>query len=114
MADMKDFLAKLNEDKAFADEIAAVQSMEELLAKAKAAGFDVTEDELAIWAGAQPNGELTDDELDAVSGGGPFSRFHRSFNPPNRLLGARSLQSLNFAFDYLTTNPDTARLSKAC
>ena len=79
MADMKDFLAKLNEDKAFADEIAAVQSMEELLAKAKAAGFDVTEDELAIWAGEQPNGELTDDELDAVSGGGFFERFRRPF-----------------------------------
>lgn len=89
MADMKDFLAKLNEDKAFADEIAAVQSMEELLAKAKAAGFDVTEDELAIWAGEQPNGELTDDELDAVSGGGPFSRFHRSFKTlPRRTKSA--------------------------
>ena len=80
MADMKDFLAKLNEDKAFADEIASVQSMEELLAKAKAAGFDMTEDELAIWAGAQPNGELTDDELDAVSGGGVFEK-----RPPNML-----------------------------
>lgn len=79
MADMKAFLVKLNEDKAFADEIAAVQSVEEMLAKAKAAGFDVTEDELAIWAGAQPNGELTDDELDAVSGGGPFSRFRQPF-----------------------------------
>ena len=63
MADMKDFLAKLNEDKAFADEIAAVQSKEELLAKVKAAGFDVTEADLA------GTGELTDDELNAVAGG---------------------------------------------
>ena len=63
MADMKDFLAKLNEDKTFADEIAAVQSKEELLAKIKAAGFDVTEADLT------GTGELSDDELDAVAGG---------------------------------------------
>jgi len=69
---MKDFLAKLNEDKAFADEIAAAKSEEELIAKIKAAGFDVTEADLA------GTGELTDDELNAVAGGSVMDRLFQT------------------------------------
>lgn len=86
MADMKAFLAKLNEDKAFAEEIAAVQSKEELLAKVKAAGFDVTEEDLAELDGEQFSGELSDDELDAVAGGGPFGNLRRPCENCGRMV----------------------------
>lgn len=68
MAALKEFAAKMAEDKAFAETFANLTSKDEFLAKAKAEGFALTEEDLTEFAKAGKN-DLSDDDLENVSGG---------------------------------------------
>jgi predicted ribosomally synthesized peptide with nif11-like leader len=67
MAGVQEFAKKLAEDADFAKQFEGVQSTEELLAKIKAAGYEVTQEALKSLAGAE--GEISEDELDNITGG---------------------------------------------
>ncbi|MBP3648870.1 MAG: Nif11-like leader peptide family RiPP precursor [Clostridia bacterium] len=60
---MKNFLAKVSEDKALAEKASKLERAE-LIALAKELGFELTE---ADWA--QPEGEISEGEMDDVVGG---------------------------------------------
>lgn len=66
MAGLKEFMQKLAEDTGFAEGFKDAKSMEEILNKIKAAGFEVTEEELKAAAKTE---ELNDDALEGVAGG---------------------------------------------
>ena len=74
MADVKEFAKKIAEDQALADALAETASTEEFLAKAKEAGFELTEEDLAKLA-VVSEGELSDDELEGAAGGLMASAF---------------------------------------
>ncbi|MDR1977878.1 MAG: Nif11-like leader peptide family natural product precursor [Synergistaceae bacterium] len=63
----KGFLAKLSEDKEFAEKLNAIQSDEGCLKMAKDFGFDFTNEELKLCVVS--TGELSDDDLEKVAGG---------------------------------------------
>lgn len=67
MATTKEFAAKMAEDKAFAEAFAGLTS-DEFLAKAKAEGFEFTDEDLTELVEAGGNA-LSDDDLENVSGG---------------------------------------------
>ena len=50
MADVKEFAKKIAEDQALADALAEAASTDEFLAKAKEAGFELAEEDLAKFA----------------------------------------------------------------
>ena len=79
MADVKEFAKKVAEDKALAEALAKAASKEEFLAKAKEAGFELTEEDLAELAKSS-KGELLDDGLEGVAGG-----YWQSFRPIREL-----------------------------
>ncbi len=60
---MKNFLKKVSEDKALAERFSKLDKAD-LIAAAKELGFELTEADFA-----QPEGELSEDELAVVSGG---------------------------------------------
>ena len=62
----KKFLEKMKEDADFAEKIKNAKDIEETKAIIKEADLDFTEDELA----QAQQGELDDEQLDAVAGGG--------------------------------------------
>ncbi|MBE5781795.1 MAG: Nif11-like leader peptide family natural product precursor [Clostridiales bacterium] len=63
-ANMKNFLAKVSEDKGLAEKIGKLEKVDELIAAAKAIGIELTEADFA-----QPEDALNDQELTAVTGG---------------------------------------------
>lgn len=65
---LKKFLEKVSEDKALAEKVSAEKDPAALFALAKEMGFELTEDDLK-----KPVEEISDDELDAVAGGGDVS-----------------------------------------
>lgn len=68
MAGIKELKQKIESDKAFAEGLKKAADDKELLQKIKDAGFDVTPGELAGFAD-DAEGELDDDQLEAVAGG---------------------------------------------
>lgn len=60
---MKNFLAKVSEDKALIEKISKLDKAE-LIAAAKELGFELTEADFV-----QPEGEISENEMDAVVGG---------------------------------------------
>lgn len=76
MAALKEFAAKMAEDKAFAEAFANLTSKDEFLAKAKAEGFALTEEDLTELAKAGKNA-LSDDDLENVSGGSLGNMFFK-------------------------------------
>jgi hypothetical protein len=79
----------------------AAKSVEELLALAKANNIDMTEDEAATYF-AQLNpksGELDDDELDAVAGGGCQS------GSSGRIVVSSACECFNGQFEHVCVNP---------
>ena len=68
MADVKEFAKKAAEDQELAEALAKTASKEEFLAKAKEAGFELTEEDLAELV-QMDEGELSDDELEGAAGG---------------------------------------------
>ena len=69
MAGIKEFMEKMTSDEAFMEDIQKSADANELMSKIKNAGFDVTPEELANALNSGENGELSDNELDAVAGG---------------------------------------------
>ena len=67
-ADVKEFAKKIAENQALADALAEAASTDEFLAKAKEAGFELTEEDLAKFA-VVSEGELSDDDLEGAAGG---------------------------------------------
>ena len=68
---LEEIKAKEKEDKAFAASLKEAKTQEELVKVLKAAGFEVSMDEVG------KTGELSEDELDSVSGG--TSQSHLEF-----------------------------------
>ena len=76
------FLNKLSSDESFRDQLQSAPTLEAFLAKAKEAGFDVSE---LVWvdfvkrhlsdSSEMSDEELSTDELKAVAGGGWFDHF---------------------------------------
>ena len=63
-ANMKNFLAKVSEDKALAEKIGRLEKVDELIAAAKAVGIELTETDFV-----QPENALSEDELTVIQGG---------------------------------------------
>lgn len=62
---MKNFLEKLSEDRALAEKLGSEKDPAVIIAAAKELGIELNEADLK-----KPAEELTDDELDAIAGGG--------------------------------------------
>lgn len=65
---MKKFLEKVSEDRALAEKVGAEKDINALIAMAKEIGIELTKADFE-----KPAEELSDDELNAVSGGGDVS-----------------------------------------
>jgi len=65
---MKLFLEKVSENKELAEKISAEKDINALIAAAKELGFELTEADFQ-----KPVEELSDDDMDVVSGGGDVS-----------------------------------------
>ena len=90
MADVKEFAKKVAEDQELAEALAKAASKEEFLAKAKEAGFELTEEDLAELAQIN-EGELSDDELEGAAGGISFDAFCMPCSTCGRKLPMGSL-----------------------
>lgn len=62
---LKLFLCEAEKDKEFMEKLKTAKSPEEVAEMAKEKGFELTADEVML----QPDGEISDAELDEVSGG---------------------------------------------
>ena len=67
---VKAFIEKLNSDETFRSQIATAGSQEARLQMAKEAGFELSTEELSSIIDQFVDEELSEDELDAVAGGG--------------------------------------------
>lgn len=76
MAGINELKQKIESDADFKDSLQKSADVKEFMGKIKAAGFEVTPEELANTISGE-NGEVSDDELEAVAGGG--SRFWKDF-----------------------------------
>lgn len=79
MAGIKELKQRLENDEAFKESLQKSADAKELLNKIKAAGFDVTPEELVNTVKSGENGEISDDELEAVAGGGFWGDFWTGF-----------------------------------
>ena len=76
----------MNISKELIEKAKTAKSAEELLAMAKAENIELTEEQAAkAFAELNKTGELSDEELDNVAGGGRFGCAERSHNPRSRL-----------------------------
>ena len=75
---LKAFLAALEADTGLQDKLKAAVDLDAALAIAKEAGFDVSK---AAWLRYQANQtlELSDEELEGVAGGNPYTQSERCF-----------------------------------
>lgn len=68
MAGLQDLVKKLADDKAFAESLSQLKTKEEILAKLKENGFELTEEDIAkLQKGKE--GELSDEALEGAAGG---------------------------------------------
>lgn len=63
MSQLKEFLAKLKEDKPFAEKIASLKSIDEVIAQAKEAGFEVTAEDVEAIT------DVSEEEIKEIAGG---------------------------------------------
>lgn len=71
MAGINELKQKLENDAAFKESLQKSADAKDLMDKIKAAGFDVTPEELVNTVSGK-SGEISDDELEAVAGGSDF------------------------------------------
>ena len=71
MAGLNELKQKMESDVAFKESLQKSADAKDFMEKIKAAGFDVTPEELINTVSGE-NGEISDDELEAVAGGGGF------------------------------------------
>ena len=69
MADLNKLMEKIEADKNFEEELSKASSKEELLEKCKEAGFELTDKDLEEIKKSLDESELSDEELENVSGG---------------------------------------------
>ena len=72
MAGINELKQKIESDAAFKESLQKSADAKDLLNKIKEAGFDVTPEELVNTVQSGENGEVSDDDLEAVAGGGGF------------------------------------------
>jgi predicted ribosomally synthesized peptide with nif11-like leader len=77
MAGIKELQQKLESDKAFAESLQKASDVKDMLQKIKDAGFDVKPEELVNTVENGKEGELDDEQLEAVAGGA--SKFWKDF-----------------------------------
>jgi predicted ribosomally synthesized peptide with nif11-like leader len=77
MAGIKELQQKIESDKAFAESLQKSSDAKDLLQKIKDAGFDVKPEELVNTVENGKEGELNDEQLEAVAGGA--SKFWKDF-----------------------------------
>ena len=63
MSQLKEFLAKLKEGKPFAEKIASLKSIDEVIAQAKEAGFEVTAEDVEAIT------DVSEEEIKEIAGG---------------------------------------------
>lgn len=78
MAGINELKQKLESDAAFKESLQKSADAKDLMDKIKAAGFDVTPEELVNTVSGK-SGEISDDELEAVAGGGFWGDFWTGF-----------------------------------
>ena len=86
-ANMKNFLAKVSEDKALAEEIGRLEKVDELIAAAKAVGIELTETDFV-----QPENALSEDELTVIQGGVTSTQQEQDWADFNNCPGANGIQ----------------------
>ncbi len=69
MKKIEEFLKKLSDNEKLIKDLSNVESMEDLIIKAKEAGLELSNEDLDDLAKYFDNDELNDDELDNVVGG---------------------------------------------
>ena len=69
MADLNKLMEKIEADKSFEEELSKASCKEELLEKCKEAGFELTDKDLEEIKKSLDESELSDEELENVSGG---------------------------------------------
>ena len=78
MAGINELKQKLESDAAFKESLQKSADAKALINKIKAAGFDVTPEELINTVSGK-SGEISDDELEAVAGGSFWGDFWTGF-----------------------------------
>lgn len=78
MAGINELKQKIESDVAFKESLQKSADAKDLINKIKAAGFDVTPEELVNTVSGK-SGEISDDELEAVAGGGFWGDFWTGF-----------------------------------
>ncbi|MBP3648871.1 MAG: Nif11-like leader peptide family RiPP precursor [Clostridia bacterium] len=86
-ANMKNFLAKVSEDKALAEKIGKLEKVDELIAAAKAVGIELTETDFV-----QPENALSEDELTVIQGGVTSTQQEQDWADFNNCPGTNGIQ----------------------
>ena len=86
-ANMKNFLAKVSEDKALAVKIGKLEKVDELIAAAKAVGIELTETDFV-----QPENALSEEELTVIPGGVTSTQQEQDWADFNNCPGANGIQ----------------------
>ena len=86
-ANMKNFLAKVSEDKALAEKIGKLEKVDELIAAAKAVGIELT-----ATVFVQPENALSEDELTVIQGGVTSTQQEQDWADFNNCPGANGIQ----------------------
>ena len=86
MSKMEELTKKMENDTAFVEELKQASSPEELAAKIKAAGFDITLEELLQVLTPEGPDELSDDKLEAAAGGLNISKAYMEASVMDGLL----------------------------
>jgi predicted ribosomally synthesized peptide with nif11-like leader len=75
-----EFLEKLNSDKEFAKKYSKLESLEAVLAQAKADGYTVSEEDALDYIAKVNDGGLSEEELASVAGGKGRASLPESIN----------------------------------
>ena len=87
---MAEFLETAENDAALAEKINSADSADAFIAIAKEAGFDLAEEDLALEL---PEGELSDDDIDSVTGGTMESQSMASQSMFSKSMFGKSMAS---------------------
>ncbi len=87
---MAEFLETAENDAALAEKINSADSADAFIAIAKEAGFDLAEEDLALEL---PEGELSDDDIDSVTGGTMESQSMASQSMFSKSMASQSMAS---------------------
>lgn len=95
MAVVNELRQKIESDETFRENLLKAADEKEFFGKLREAGFDVTPKELLEAINYGESGEISDDELESVAGGGFWDEFKKFFMGPE----ATGLSSGSFSWD---------------